>query len=193
MKTVFKRDFQRSQHSFPLYIIKLLFVNQYSWLFTFRLSNYLFCNSNIILKSIGIPFVLINKLIATTLGLYIPFNTKIGKGFSIKHPVSIVINSRSIIGENCTIFQDVTIGRSFGDSAGTPTIGDNVVIFSGAKIIGKCKIGNNAIIGANSVVTKDVPENCIVGGIPAKILSINSSKILLCKKNKDYLYFGQIV
>lgn len=68
--------------------------------------------------------------------------------------------------------QQVTIGSSRGGThPGFPTIGNNVFIACGAKIIGNVKIGNNVIIGANAVVTKDIPDNAIVGGVPAKILN----------------------
>lgn len=75
------------------------------------------------------------------------------------------------IGKNVSIHQGVTIGRVFaGKNAGVPTIGDNVVIFAGAKLLGRINIGDNA------VVIKDVPANCIVAGAPAKVISEDSRK-----------------
>lgn len=65
----------------------------------------------------------------------------------------------------------MTIGKGFCKDSGSPIIGDNVIIFAGAKIIGKIAVGNNSIIGANTVVTKDVPDGSIVAGVPAKIIS----------------------
>lgn len=76
----------------------------------------------------------------------------------------IFISNKAHIGKNAVIFQQVTIGsNSLSDSKrqGSPTIGDNVYIGAGAKIIGNCKIGNNCRIGANCIVTKDVPANCV--------------------------------
>lgn len=70
-------------------------------------------------------------------------------------------------GKNCKIFQQVTIGYN-GDEQ--PIIGDNVVVCCGAKIIGGVKVGNNVIIGANAVVCKDIPDNVVVAGVPAKII-----------------------
>ena len=62
-----------------------------------------------------------------------------------------------------------------GDKKGCPIIGDRVYIGAGAKVIGKVRVGNNVAIGANSVVTKDVPDNAVVGGVPAKIINYSSS------------------
>lgn len=90
------------------------------------------------------------------------------------HPVGIVINGKTKIGKNCTIFQNVTIGDSFSNKLPSkyPTIGDNVMIFANSVIIGGITIGDNAIIGAGSVVLHDVPQNSIVAGNPAKIIKL---------------------
>lgn len=120
---------------------------------------------------------LIYKHIQHKTGIQLPLGTKIGEGLRFFHHDCIIIAQMSTIGKNVSIHQGVTIGRSFyGNHAGVPTIGDNVVVFPGAKIIGKVTIGDNAVIGANAVVVNDVPENAVVGGIPAKIISIDSSK-----------------
>ena len=78
-----------------------------------------------------------------------------------------------MIGNNCTIFQGVTIGSVRGPKGGVPTIGNNVVICSGAKIIGKVNVGNDVIIGAGAVVVNDIPDNSVAVGVPAKIISKN--------------------
>ena len=117
---------------------------------------------------------LLHELFSQWLGIQIPLYTKVGKGFCIKHYSGIVINGYSTIGECCTVFQDVTIGRSFfGKNKGVPTIGSYVVLFPGSKVIGGISIGDNVVVGANAVVTSDVPSNSIVAGIPAKIVSKN--------------------
>ena len=92
--------------------------------------------------------------------------SKVGEGLVLGHGFSIECIAESI-GKNCSIYQQSTIGFT---RKGCPTIGDNVWIFSGAKILGPVKIGNNAVIGANAVVTKDVPDNAVVAGVPAKII-----------------------
>ena len=110
-------------------------------------------------------------------GIAIPFNTKIGKGFYIGHFGCIVVNPRTVIGKNVNISQGVTIGTSNrGDKAGVATIGDGVYIGPGAKIIGAIKVGNNVAIGANAVVTHDVPNNAVVVGVPARVISMKGAE-----------------
>lgn len=88
-----------------------------------------------------------------------------------------MINEAVSIGRNCNISQGVTLGQANrGKRKGAPIIGDNVYIGAGAKIIGKVKIGNNVAIGANCVVTKDIPDNAVVVGVPGKVISYEGSK-----------------
>ncbi|MBH5316860.1 serine acetyltransferase [Paenibacillus sp. GSMTC-2017] len=109
-------------------------------------------------------------------GISISPGTKIGKGFYIGHFGDINVSSLSEIGDNCVIMQGVTIGASGrGEKRGAPIIGNFVYMGPGAKIIGKIKIGNNVIIGANAVVTNDIPDNGVAVGIPAKVISLKGS------------------
>jgi serine O-acetyltransferase len=93
----------------------------------------------------------------------------IGSGLFIQHGFSTIIMAD--IGNNCWINQQVTIGHK--DKTGRPQIGDNVRITAGAKVIGNIKIGNNVTVGANAVVVKDVPDHCVVVGVPAYIVKKN--------------------
>ena len=87
------------------------------------------------------------------------------------HPYMVMVNEHTVIGENCTFYHNVTIGsRQFGMVAGAPVIGDEVIIYPGACIIGKITIGPRAIIGAGSIVLHDVPPNTVVAGNPAKVV-----------------------
>jgi serine O-acetyltransferase len=97
---------------------------------------------------------------------------KIGGGLFISHGHDIVIGAKVIIGENCKIFNGVTLGgkNTEMEGEGQPHIGNNVVISTGAKVLGPVTIGDNCIIGANSVVIKSVEANCVVAGVPAKII-----------------------
>ncbi|WP_278812302.1 serine O-acetyltransferase [Leyella stercorea] len=74
-----------------------------------------------------------------------------------------------------TIYQGCTIGGIHGK--GAPVLGDGVVMYAGAKVVGKIKIGNNVVIGANAVVVEDIPDNAVVVGVPGKVVSLNASKI----------------
>lgn len=109
-------------------------------------------------------------------GIDIPYITEIKEGFLISHFTGIFINSHVKIGRNCSILQGVTIGNNlYKGRKKVAKIGDNVFIGTGAKIIGSVTIGNNVTIGANAVITKDIPDNSVVAGIPAKIISNKQS------------------
>lgn len=103
--------------------------------------------------------------------------TEIGKGFHIAHSGGLVIHVDSVLGQNVSVSHCVTVGQTVKDGkSSTPVIGNHVYIAPGAKVIGGIKIGSNVAVGANAVVTKDVPDNAVVAGVPAKILSYNGSK-----------------
>lgn len=109
-------------------------------------------------------------------GISISYKTRIGSGFYIGHFGGIIVNSNVVIGKNCNISHLVTLGVSNrGTRKGVPTIGDNVYIGPGAKIIGNIIVGNHAAIGTNCVVTKDVPDNAVVVGVPGKVISLDGS------------------
>ena len=114
----------------------------------------------------------------------VPASCEIGKGTKFGYGgISVVLHARTVIGKNCTIGTCVTIGGKSGWFE-VPTIGDNVQISSGAKILGPVRIGSNVVIGANAVVTKDVPDNCVVAGVPARILRDNLSEEDMKELNK---------
>ena len=110
-------------------------------------------------------------------GIDISRDARIGSGFYIGHFGGIVVNEHVVIGDNCNISQGVTLGQANrGPSGGCPTIGNNVYIGPGAKVIGRINIGEGAAIGANAVVVKDVPPGVSVGGVPAKVISEKGSE-----------------
>ncbi|WP_373525120.1 serine O-acetyltransferase [Nostoc sp.] len=104
--------------------------------------------------------------------LFIDCNN-IGSGLFIQHGFSTIISAESI-GENCWINQQVTIGYT---TNGRPIIGNNVTISAGAKVVGKLSIDDNVKVGANAVVVKNVPNNCVVVGVPAYIVKRDGVKV----------------
>jgi len=115
--------------------------------------------------------------ISTKYGCYIGQNTQIGLGIKFPHPTGIVIGEDVIIGNNCIIYQQVTLGGArIGDAkeSNYPQIGDNVTIFAGAKIVGNVLVNDNSTIGANSVVLKDIPANSTCAGIPSRVIKHNN-------------------
>ncbi len=113
-------------------------------------------------------------------GIEIHPGATIGKRLFIDHGMGVVIGETTVIGDDCILYQGVTLG---GIGTGNhhekrhPTLGDNVMISAGAKVLGNIKIGHNSIIGASSVVLKDVPDNCTVIGIPGRIVKENGKRV----------------
>lgn len=104
-------------------------------------------------------------------GIELNQHTYIGYGLRLPHKGNIVIHPKAEIGDLCEIMQGVTIGNNIMKSRDeVAKIGNQVMICAGAKIIGDVKIGNTVIVGANAVVNRDIPDNSIAGGVPAKIL-----------------------
>jgi serine O-acetyltransferase len=109
-------------------------------------------------------------------GIDISHGSNIGPGLYIAHFGQIFISYETIIGKNCNLSQGVSIGvANRGKRKGHPILGDNVYVGPGAKIFGKIVVGNGVAIGANCVVTSDVPENGVVVGVPGKVISYSGS------------------
>ncbi|MCX6344478.1 MAG: serine acetyltransferase [Armatimonadetes bacterium] len=117
-----------------------------------------------------------HKAVQLSTGINIDSDAEIGKGLFIAHFGCIFIAGQVKMGERCNINQGVTLGWSGrGDNKGCPILGDRVYVGAGAKVVGKVTVGSDVAIGANAVVTKDVPDNAVVGGIPARIINYNGS------------------
>jgi len=141
--------------------------------FLYRLSRFFFLVElpviKIFTKFLALFLMKLSELLFNTL---LSPSTDIGPGLYIGHPYGILISHESRVGKNLNITHQVTIGNRGLGVKGAPTLGDNVFIGSGAKIVGPIKIGDNARIGTNSVVLKNVPNNAVVVGNPAKIVKI---------------------
>ena len=111
-------------------------------------------------------------------GIEIHPGATIGKGLFIDHGSGVVIGETAVIGDNCTIYQGVTLGGT-GKHHGKrhPTLGNNVMIGAGAKVLGPFRVGDNTKIAAGAVVLKEIPENSTAVGIPAKVVKVNEQKV----------------
>lgn len=112
-------------------------------------------------------------------GIEIHPGAKIGKGFFIDHGHGVVIGETAVVGDNVTLYQGVTLGGT-GKERGKrhPTIGDNVMISAGAKVLGSFKVGDNSKIGAGSVVLSEIPPNSTVVGVPGRVVKRDNKRIL---------------
>ena len=111
-------------------------------------------------------------------GIEIHPGAEIGEGLFIDHGSGVVIGETAVIGKNCVIYQGATLGGT-GKETGKrhPTLGDNVMVGSGARVLGPINIGNNVKIAANAVVLSDLPDNCTAVGVPARIVRIGGVKV----------------
>ncbi|MBP3206478.1 MAG: serine O-acetyltransferase [Lachnospiraceae bacterium] len=111
-------------------------------------------------------------------GIEIHPGAQIGEGFFIDHGTGVIIGETTIIGDNCTLYQGVTLGGT-GKEHGKrhPTLGNNVMVGAGAKVLGSCKIGNNVKIGAGSVVLTEVPDGSTVVGVPGRVVRMNNKDL----------------
>jgi len=107
---------------------------------------------------------------------------RIGAGLHLIHPTNIMIGSGVVLGEDCLIFHDVTLGT--GQTPGTPKIGNNVDIYPGARIIGGVTIGDHSMVGANCVVTRDVPPESLILAPPSRVIPRSLSPVAKSKDDK---------
>lgn len=143
----------------------------------YRLGQWTLTQSLVLRLLLDPIYHLLNVLIQVMWGIELPRTAKIGEGLYIGHFGGITIHPNTIIGKNCNLSQNITIGESgCGAKHGVPTIGDYVFIAPGARLIGKISVGSNVKIGANAVIHKDIPNNAIVVLEPGfKIISYNGN------------------
>ena len=121
-------------------------------------------------------------------GIEIHPGAQIGKGLFIDHGSGVIIGETAIIGDNCTLYQGVTLGGTGKDSGKRhPTLGNNVMVGSGAKILGPFTIGDNSKIGAGSVVLKEVPPNSTVVGVPGRVVRRENVEVQVCDLDQVHL------
>lgn len=129
-------------------------------------------------KKLYLPARIVSQSARFLTGIEIHPGATIGKGLFIDHGSGVVIGETAEIGDNCTLYQGVTLGGT-GKDVGKrhPTLGNNVMVGSGAKILGPFKIGDNSKVAANAVVLKEIPPNCTAVGIPAKVVKMGEKKV----------------
>ena len=120
-----------------------------------------------------IVYLILNKLVEIVCGITIGGSARIGRRLNIEHHGCIVIHGSVVMGDDCMIRHGVTLGNSGrGDPLGAPNVGDRVEFGAGAKILGRITIGDDVIVGANAVVTRDVPARAVVVGVPARVIKM---------------------
>ncbi|MGN0586441.1 MAG: serine O-acetyltransferase EpsC [Oscillospiraceae bacterium] len=129
-------------------------------------------------KKLFLPARMISQFARFLTGIEIHPGAKIGKGFFIDHGSGVVIGETTEIGDNCLVYQGVTLGGT-GKEKGKrhPTLGNNVMVGSGARVLGPFKVGDNAKIAANAVVLEEVPPDCTAVGVPARIVRRNGKRV----------------
>jgi len=132
------------------------------------------------LRKMGVPFLprWLSQVTKFFTGVEIHPGAEIGNGLFIDHGMGVVIGETTIIGDSVTLYQGVTLGGT-GKEKGKrhPTLGTNIVVGAGAKVLGNITIGDNSYIGANAVIIKDVPPNSTVVGVPGRITRQDGKKI----------------
>jgi serine O-acetyltransferase len=118
------------------------------------------------------PYVFLKRLTEILTGIALQPQATIGEGLYIGHGGSVYVGGKVVLGSNCNLSHEVTIGvGGRGDKRGMPIIGDRIYIAPGAKLFGAIAIGNDVAIGANAVVTKSIPDRAVAVGIPAHVIS----------------------
>lgn len=130
----------------------------------------------------------ISQIARLLTGIEIHPGAKIGKGFFIDHGSGVVIGETTEIGDNCLVYQGVTLGGT-GKEKGKrhPTLGNNVMVGAGARVLGPFKVGDNAKIAANAVVLEEVPPNCTAVGVPARIVRKNGKRVSSCDLDQIHI------
>lgn len=165
------RAYQRNDPAARSKLEILILYNGVHAILLYRISHWLWRHHLLFLAR------LISQIAKWLTGVEIHPAATIGRRLVIDHGTGIVIGATTIIGDDCLIYQGVTLGGT-GISQGKrhPTLGNNVMIGSGAKVLGDIRIGNHSRVAANSVVLRDVPDNSTVVGVPGRIVRINGEK-----------------
>jgi serine O-acetyltransferase len=163
-----KRDFKANRKSINHAGFRTLLVYRFgNWRLTVR--------PRLLRAPLSFMYRQLEKHVRFKYGIELPYTVQLSESVTFEHQHGIVIHGNVRLGKNCIIRQGVTLGNKNLDTPfEAPTIGNNVNIGAGAKILGQVVIGSNVDIGANAVVTKDVPDHAVVAGIPARVIKIKT-------------------
>ncbi|MDR7208941.1 serine acetyltransferase [Flavobacterium piscis] len=174
-----KSDYKKYK-KYGSHFFAIVFFTQGFWaIFQYRFAHCIYKNVKWKLFRFPLLFLALlwQKGIEIITGISIPSSVKIGHSFYIGHFGGIIINANTIIGDNCNISQGVTFGISgTEEKRGTPVLGNNVYVGANAVLAGNIQIGNNVLIGACSMVKDSFPNNSVVLGVPAILISQKGSK-----------------
>jgi serine O-acetyltransferase len=172
--------------------IKCLFILPgFKYSFLIRTARYLSLSSRVLILLYGC-FRLALLHYQIKYGISIPYNADIGPGLYIGHYGGIFVHYETKIGTNCNINNGVTIGATYGGKhPGVPRIGNNVYLGPGSKVIGGINVGNNVAIGANCVVTTNIPDDAVVVGVPGKIISYRGACNYVVNTHEVFSYISQ--
>lgn len=178
LKDYLKADFERQSLKHPI-MARLTYGEHaltMAYLKILRKLEYHKNNSSNVIHRLLYGFYLLKyRKWCSNTNLYIMPNTT-GPGLLLPHPGFIRVDSFAKIGKNCTILPMVLLGKKKPGMKCSIEVGDNCYISTGVTVLGPVTIGNNVTIGAGAVVTKDIPDNAVVGGVPAKIIKIKESQ-----------------
>ncbi len=122
-----------------------------------------------------LPTLFAAKLLFWGFGIEISKQARIGPGLRLPHPMGLIIAPGTVVGDNCDLYADVRLVLAHGSRQG-PILGDHVFLGDGAKVVGAVRVGDHAIIGVSSVVTRDIPAHATAVGIPAKVINTDNQR-----------------
>jgi len=165
----------RSSASNSALLRELFLGESFKFIFWYRACRY--TSGHPVLRVFAYPIArLLMRHYGYAFGIGIPPATEIGPGFYIGHHSGIFVHPRCRIGKNCNLSPGVVLGlANRGPRRGVPTLGDNVYLGPGVKVVGAVRVGDHVAVGANAVVTSDLPDHSVAVGIPAKVISLEGS------------------
>lgn len=186
-REMFRADLERYFAHFatpPSRLRKVILVmrNEGTWaIFWYRFGQYLHHEASLPVRLLlELPYRMAEKWVSHTVGIHLNPANVIGPGFYIGHYGGIWISPLAKLGANCTVSQGVTIGLGGNrDRSRGPELGDRVWVGPNAVITGRVRIGNGAVIGANSLVASNLPENAVAVGVPARVIGYSGSAELV--------------